>query len=318
VDSTSNVSITSGSPYSVPGFPSTFATTGNLLFVSSTSSDFSSGTITAFRADANGALTQLGSNTVKSGGGIMIALDSSGKFLYATASIAPGGPAFNSGAVYGFSVDPNNGTLTAISGSPWYLTGGMGPPSKPKVAPNGSWLCVDMELARTNEGAQCYARHPDGSIDGSSFVQPAVSNTSICGLVITADSTHMLYTDCEQSIFSTLISSTRNGNQVSSGGSGAGSVDVDSSGHWAVVTNTGSDNVAIFAIGAGDTLTAAGTPVGTPSHTSQAAFSHSGTYVFVDSQSGTVVFSFNPGTGKLTPLNASNPAPGSDGPLAAM
>ena len=48
------------------------------------------------------------------------------------------------------------------------------------------------------------------------------------------------------------------------------------------------------------------------------AFSHSGTYVFVTTTDGTLVYSQNSGTGALTPLNASNPAPGNGAEIGTM
>ncbi len=313
VDSSSNVSTVTGSPYSLPGNPS-FATTGNLLYAASQTADATSGIITSFRADSNGALSQVGSTPMNSQGAGTITIDSTGKFLYASANAAQG-PSGSQNAVFGFSIDQSSGTLTALAGSPWYLLGGMGPASRPRVSANGSWLCVDMELARTNEGAQCYPRHSDGSIDGANSVQPAVSDTSICGLTITADSTHMIYTDCVQSVFSTMIESAQNGTSTPAG-TGAGEVDLDPSGHWVALADATS--VAIFAAGTGDTLSPAGAPIATPSRPNHVAFARSGTYLFVNSDSGTEVFSFNPSTGALTPVNGSNLAPGKSGALATM
>lgn len=311
VDSSSNISTVSGSPYSPGG---SFAVSGNLLYVFSATANSSSGVITSFRADSNGVLSQIGNTPINSEGGGMITIDSTGKFLYASANAAPG-PSGSQNAVYGFSIDQNSGALTQLSGSPWYLTGGMGPASEPRVSPNGSWLCVDMELARTNEGVQCYARKSDGSIDGSSDVQPAVSNTSICGLTITADSTHVIYTDCAQSVFSSIIENTQNGTSASAG-TGAGEVDLDPTGHWLVLAN--STSVSIFSVATDDSLALVGAPITTPARPDHVAFSRSGTYVFVSSDSGTEVFSFNPSTGALTPLNASSLSPGTSGPVATM
>ena len=313
VDSSSNVSVVPGSPYSLPGMPNSFATAGNLLFVDSVNNDFASASIIGFRADSSGTLSQVSSTPLNSEGAGAITIDSSGKFLYASANTAPNS-AGSQNAIFGFSIDQSSGSITPLSGSPWYLLGGMGPAARPRVSANGSWLCVDMELARTNEGAQCYARHSDGSIDGANSVQPAVSNTSICGLTITADSTHMIYTDCQQSVFSTMIQSAQNGKSAPAG-SGAGEVDLDPSGHWLALANA--TGVAIFSVGTGDSLSPAGAPIATPSRPVQVVFSRSGTYLFVDSSSGTEVFSFNPSTGALTPVNGSSLAPGTGG-MATM
>ncbi|MBV9146885.1 MAG: beta-propeller fold lactonase family protein [Acidobacteria bacterium] len=317
VDGSSNVSTVSGSPYALPGRANSFASTGNLLYVASVSANFTTGTISSFHADSNGALSRLTSTPLNTLGASAITIDSTGKFLYASANSAPG-PSGSQNAVYGFAIDQNSGALSALAGSPWYLTGGMGPAQRPRVSANGSWFCVDMELARTNEGAQCYPRHSDGSIDGGTFVQPAVSDTSICGLAITADSTHMIYTNCQQSVFSTLIQSANNGTPTPSGGSGASEVAIDPTGRWLVLTNASSGNIGVFSVAPGDGLAAAGTPVATGSRPDHIAFSRSGTYIFVTSDSGTMVFSFNPSNGAVAALNAANPAPGISGELATM
>ena len=321
VDSTSAVSTVTGSPYSLPAPAMSFAATGNLLFVSSPSAPgtSSSGLVTSYRADANGALTQLASNAVASNGGITITLDASGKFLYGTASATPAGQSSFSPAIFGFSVDQNSGTLSALSGSPWILQSGMGPAMKPLVTPNGSWVCITMELARTNEGAQCIPRHSDGTLDPNNFVQPAASTTGIPGVAATADGTHLLYTNGGQNqVISTLISSTSNGVAASSGGSVANGVAVNPAGSWGAVTNLQSNNLEIFEIGAGGGSLAPMTPVSTTVSPDQVAFSRSGDYIFVTSSSGTVVFSFNRSNGLLTPLNASSPAPGAGGPVGTM
>lgn len=313
VDSSSNVSTVSGSPYSLPGIPNSFASAGNLLYVDAINNDFASATLVGFRADSSGTLSQVSSTPLNSEGAGAITTDSTGKFLYASANTAPNS-AGSQNAIFGFSIDQSSGLLTPLSGSPWYLLGGMGPASGPRVSANGSWFCVNMELARTNEGAQCYPRHSDGSIDGANSVQPAVSTTGICGLTITADSTHMLYTDCQQSVFSTMIESAQNGTSASAG-SGAGEVDLDPTGHWLAVVNATS--VSIFSVGTGDSLSPAGAPIAISSRPVQATFSRSGTYLFVDSSSGTEVFSFNPSTGALTPVNGSSLASGT-GAMATM
>ena len=318
VDSSSNISTVSGSPYSLSGNLFGLAATGNLLFASSVSSDFSTASITSYSADANGALTQVATTPVGSSGGARIALDSTGKFLYGTAQASNNGGTIP--AIFGFSVDQNSGKLTSLAGSPWRITqaSDASSASNPAVTANGAWLCLNMSLARTNEAAQCYARHADGTIEPNNFVQPAVSNTGITGLALTSDSTHLLYSEgASNQVFSSQISSAGNGSPVSSQGTLPAGIAVDPSGHWVAVVNHNSNNVAIFSVGAGDLLAAAGT-AGTAANPAQVAFSHSGNYLFVTTTGGTVVYQFNSTTGAVTPLNASNPAAGVDGAIATM
>ena len=318
VDSSSNISTVSGSPYSVTGNILGFATSGKLLFVSTAAAPSPNGTITAYRADDNGALTQLGTTTAQNSGGMGITADSTGKFLYGTADATPPGQSFNSPAIFGFSIDTNSGALTALPGSPYFLNGGMGPAADPVVTPNGSWVCVSMELARTNEGAQCYTRHADGSIDGNNFVSPAVSNTGIPALAVTNDSSTVLFTNGQQNqVIAALISNTRNQQTYSSGGSVASGIAVSPTGPWAVVANFSSGDLAVFQTGVGS-LTPTPNHAMAGSQATEVAFSHSGTYVFVTTADGTLIYSQDKSTGALTPLNASNPAPGNGTGIGTM
>ena len=318
VDSSSNVSTVSGSPYSVTGNILGFATSGRLLFVSTVASSLGNGTINSYRADDNGALTQLGTTTVQSSGGMSITADSTGKFLYGTGEAPQPGQTFTEPAIFGFSIDTSSGTLTALPGSPYLLNGGMGPAMRPVVTPNGSWVCVSMELARTNEGAQCYTRHADGSIDGKNFVFPAGSDTGIQGLAATNDSTTLLFTNGAQNqVIATLISSTKNVQAYLSGGSNSAGIAVSPNGKWAVVANFDSGDLAVFQTGVGS-LTPTSNHVKAATRANEVAFAHSGTYVFVTTADGTLVYSQDPGTGALTPLNASSPAPGNGEKLGTM
>lgn len=318
IDSSQNVSTVAGSPYSITGNLLGFATSGKLLFVSTVAPPFQNGTITSYRVDDNGALTQLVTTPVLSSGAMRITTDSTGKFLYGTGEATPAGQAGTQPAIFGFSIDSNSGTLTALPGSPYFLNGGMGPAMNPVVTPNGSWVCVSMELARTNEGAQCYPRHADGSLDGKSFVFPAGSDTGIQGFAATNDSTMLLFTDGEQNhVLATVISSTQNVRSYSSGGSFSNGIAVSPAQHWAVVSNRDSGDLAVFETGVGG-LAPTANHAQAGSNANRVAYSHSGTYIFVTTAGGTLVYSQDAGTGALTPLNAGNPAPGNGTEIGTM
>ena len=318
VDSSSNVSAVSGSPYSLVGNNLTFATAGNLLFVASASGDFKSGSIITYRADDNGALTQLSTTALKSSGGADIAVDSTGKFLYGTAEAVAPGQSGSSPALVGFSIDQNSGKIADLPGSPYFLDGGMSTASKPLVTANGAWMCLAMELARTNQGARCYTRHADGSVDGKNFVAPAASTTGVNDLVASIDSTMLFFTDGEQNqVISTTISNTGSVRTYPSGGSFSNGIARSPVGHWVVVSNRESDNLSVLEAGVGG-LVPTGNTAKTGTNPNRVVFSRSGTYLFVTSASGTVVYSQDTSTGVLTPLNLSNPAPGKDGGIATM
>ena len=175
-----------------------------------------------------------------------------------------------------------------------------------------------MELARTNEGAQCYPRHADGSLDGKSFVFPAGSDTGIQGFAATNDSTMLLFTDGEQNhVLATVISSTQNVRSYSSGGSFSNGIAVSPAQHWAVVSNRDSGDLAVFETGVGG-LAPTANHAQAGSNANRVAYSHSGTYIFVTTAGGTLVYSQDAGTGALTPLNAGNPAPGNGTEIGTM
>lgn len=177
---------------------------------------------------------------------------------------------------------------------------------------------MDGYYGRTNDAAICYARHGDGTIDPNTYVHPISSATGFGGLAITRDSNYVLGTTLSQNSLEIGLLSGSASNSVPSGGQLPLGVATDPSGHYVAVANNHSDNVAVFAVDAAGRLTQVGSPVATGSAPGQIAFSPSGSYLFADTQGGTVVFSFNSSTGALTPLNASNPAPGASGPIAAM
>ena len=318
VDSSSNISMVSGSPYSVSGSATSFATDGNLLFVVVEASDLSGSSVNIYRADANGALTRLGSTPMQGGvGNAGLAVDSTGSFLYATGDVPPN----NSPGLFGFAISQSAGTIAALPGSPYALNGAMGPASTPAVTPNGTWVCVGMELARTNQGVFCYPRHADGSVDGTNDISPNSSDTGVQELALTADSMHVLFTNGGgNQVISAAISANNNkaGPVASSGGSLSDGITIDPTGHWAVVSNFDSGNLALFAIAADGSLTQAGGAIATGSHPVGIAFSRSGNIFFAATGGGTVVYSFNPSTGAATQLNLSNPAPGNGGMIAAM
>src|SRR6185312_13468049 len=122
IDGSGNASTSAGSPHSVNGDNLFLAASGKLLFVDGHFASNDAGdSITAFRSDANGGLTNLGSVTAD--GAAFIAAESSGRFIYASADTNIHNQGFTSPAIYGFAVDQGSGKLTALPGSPWALNG---------------------------------------------------------------------------------------------------------------------------------------------------------------------------------------------------
>jgi 6-phosphogluconolactonase (cycloisomerase 2 family) len=316
VDGSGNASTSAGSPHSVNGDNLFLAASGKMLFVDGHFFSNDPGdNITSFRSDANGTLTNLGNVTAD--GAAFIAADASGKFVYASADTNNHNQGFTSPAIYGFAVDQASGKLTALPGSPWALTNGEAA-GDIGVSPNGSHVCIMLVLARSNEGVQCYPRHSDGTIDPSSFVTPVISSTTIPSFTFSSDGTHVISTDGENNmVHSSAIATSPATASVSSGGSFADGVALDASGHWLAVVNFDSATVSIVAVTADGTLSAPGAPVAVGAEASLAAFSQNGNDLFVTAIDGTRVYSFDPKTGALKPLNSGNPLPGT-GPVVGM
>src|SRR5947209_4200543 len=315
VDASGKVSTTPGSPYTVglsSGGPMTaVAGSNNLLFVTGHySSDTNAINITSFRSDANGRLTQLTSTAAD--GALWLALDASGKYLYASAMADPTHQGFSAPTVYGFTVDQSSGALAPVPGSPWSLNydGSQGEMNTIAVSPDGSNLCVGLVLFRNSEAIECYSRRGDGTIDAANF--HAITHSTLPQrFTFNLDGTHLLSVNADRnSVQSSPLPGSTGSSEVSSGGTFPHGFVLHPRGHWLAVTNESSASVSITEVGAQGSLAPTGTvaPAGTGAF--EVSFSHSGDYLFVTANEGTFVFSFNANTGALTPLNAGNPAPG--------
>ena len=312
VDSSGKVSTTSGSPYtagiSAAGAMTSLAAGDNLLFVTGHSSSDTSGIkITSFRSDANGHLTEL--TSASANGTLALALDQSGKYLYASAMADPTNQGSTAPTVYGFTVDQSSGSLAPISGSPWLVNNAGGRGGEMNgigVSPDGSNVCVGIVEFRRSEAIECYARRSDGTIDPQNN-HPVTHSSLPQEFTFTIDGTHVLAVNPDNNtVQSSPLPGSAGSSEVSSGGA-PGAIALDPRGHWLAVTSSG--NVKIIEVGGQGSLapTATVMPVDQPF---EVAFSHSGNYLFVTAASGTFVFSFNANTGALVPLNSSSPVPG--------
>jgi 6-phosphogluconolactonase (cycloisomerase 2 family) len=292
----------------------------NLLFVTGhDSSDTSAISITGFRSDASGNLAQL-TNT-GANGTVWLALDASGKNLYASAMADPMHQGFASPTIYGFTIDQSSGALAPVSGSPWSInygqSGNVGEMNTIGVSPDGSNVCVGIVVSRSNEAIDCYARHSDGSIDANSFHTVAHS-TLPQEFTFTADSTHVLSVNADgNTVQSSPLPGSTVSNETSSGGTFPNGIAIHPTGHWLAVTNKSSGNVVIIEVGTNGSFAPTGVVMPAGTGTFEVAFSRTGDHLFVTANEGTFVFSFNSDTGALTPLNTANPAPGT-GNLATL
>jgi len=140
IDSGSGALSLVGSPVPANANPAEILITPSGKFVYVTNPGIGMVTIFSF---SNGVLTQLPNlSPVFSGAGAFgLAVDGSERFLYVANPSASNPPPFSSttGNISGFDIDPSNGALTPISGSPFTVTNGKGP-SAVTVDPSGKFV----------------------------------------------------------------------------------------------------------------------------------------------------------------------------------
>jgi len=112
-----------------------FTHSGKFVYVSNPSL----GMVTGF-SFSNGVLSPVPNSPVFSGlGAIGLAVDSSDRYLYVANPSASNPLVPTEGNISGFSIDPTSGKLTAILGSPFTATNGIGP-SAITVDPSGRFV----------------------------------------------------------------------------------------------------------------------------------------------------------------------------------
>ena len=305
VDGAGNVSSTSGSPYSVGGAVQDIAINGALLYADWSTQNPQAYHLTAYKADANGALTQLGTMSV---GGWTIGFDPTGGTLYV-------------GTLNGFDgyqVDRSTGALTPLPGSPYSHPAFMGMVF-PEVSPDGSHLCAHNNGPKS-DAINCFVRHADGSLDTSvAHETTPLSQSSLPFYVITSDGAYVIATDLASQVLINAVASSTNpgtGNRVSSGGQTP--IGIARTGQWIAVANQKSNTISVFTVNSAGQLMQVGSPVNTVSAPFRLAFSQNGNYLFASSDSGMESFQFNSTTGALSPLNGGKAVAGTARAIAAQ
>jgi 6-phosphogluconolactonase (cycloisomerase 2 family) len=299
VDNAGVATVTPGSPVMIPSQSRGIAVRNNLVFVSGLETSGAPTTITGYRADASGALTQLSSTFIN--GSTLLAFDTTGGFLYASSSFVPVlGQNFTAAGIYGFTVDQTSGVLTQISGSPWTLAEGESV-ANIAVSPAGTAVCVDVAIGFGTENVDCYPRASDGTIDPSilfTALQGAVGTNDIA---ISGDSRWIYSTGGAQNVIyygSTSDPSVSKNAFITSVGFFPISVAADPSGKWVVVADQNSNDVVVYSISSTGAPTGGFTTplTGVPSFL---RFSLNGNFLFVSTTTGTEVFQFDATTGSL-------------------
>jgi 6-phosphogluconolactonase (cycloisomerase 2 family) len=272
--------------------------------------DLSTNAIDGLSISSTGALSTISGSpfSAPGDGGILgVAVDPSGKFLYATTDTASGGS--GTGLVVVFSIDSTTGALSPVAGSPF--PAGVSP-TELVVAPSGQFLYVSDSASGIL--AFSVASGTLTPIAGSPF--PSGSR----GLAVTPGAAYLYAIDVDNVVSAFSIDSATGAlTQVSgspfldSAGSGnfTGVVIVDPTGSFLYTYNTfGAPNtISGFAV---DSSTGALSPVaGSPFSTGETTFSAanleiepSGKFIYAscaDGNCGILEFSIDATTGALTP-----------------
>jgi 6-phosphogluconolactonase (cycloisomerase 2 family) len=305
VDTNGVAGVTPGSPVTIPSQGQSVAIRNNLVFVSGFSISGAPTTITGYRADTTGALTQLSITPIN--GSASIAYDTTGGFLYASSSFVPVlGQNLTVAGIYGYTVDQTGGILTQVSGSPWALAEGQSV-TQIAVAPGGTVVCVTAAVGFGTNNVDCYPRAPNGQIDPTSLFISLLGAIGTNDIAISGDSRWIFATAGAQNLIyygSTSDSSVSKSTSVLSVGFFPISVAADASGKWVAVADQNSNDVVVYSISStgaptgGFTTPLSGVP-------SSIRFSLTGTYLFVSTNTGTEVFQFDAATGSLKMVQGS-------------
>jgi len=182
IDSSSGALTLMGSPVPTPTNPSEilFTHSGKFVYVSNPALGMVSGfafcpTQLASEPQCSAAtsvLSPVPSSPVLSGpGAIGLAVDSSDRFLYVANPSASNPSVPTIGNISGFNIDPNSGALTtAIIGSPFFATNGIGPTAV-TVDPSGRYLYA--VTTGTSDSIWCFTINPTNgqlvAVTGSPF-----------------------------------------------------------------------------------------------------------------------------------------------------
>lgn len=168
----------SGSPYTVPSFPSSLAVhpSGNFLFVVSENEFYQStnppslydGSISAFTIDSGtGALTPVPASPFPDGiNPTSIVVDPTGNFAYSTSTMYTSATT-SSAQILGFSINPSSGILTPLSWSPWTdpaesVAGGLAISNGPSATTNPVPMIASLSPPSTTASDTAFTLQVNG------------------------------------------------------------------------------------------------------------------------------------------------------------
>jgi 6-phosphogluconolactonase (cycloisomerase 2 family) len=230
-----------------------------------------------------------------------VAADPLGRFVY-VANLGSGA------GVSGFTINPGNGQLTLINGSPFLNVGGW-TYFGAAIDPKGRYLYVTRNSHNLLEGFQILGTGTLSPVPGGSWGTGSSPN----GVIVDPTARYVYVANYGSGTVSaySIVQNGGNLNALGSVTTGSGNpiaLATDPNGKFVYTVNSDSPNgtVSGFQINADGALTSVGPPIGVGSSPKGLAVSPNGAYLFVGNyDSGTISrFSINPATGVLTSLGA--------------
>jgi YVTN family beta-propeller protein len=258
------------------------------------------GDVSQFAIASDGVLSQVGQNATAGTDPSLLAIDSTGSYLYVGNS--------GSNDISVFSIDASTGALSAVAGSPFQL--GL-PPINLKLSPSGGTLYVTgagspqgyIEVLSVNPGSS--------SQPFLSFVQLAFAGANPYGLTVSPGGAYLYTANTGDNSISGFAIATDGTLSLISGFPLGGNLTspvallIDNSGKFLFVANQGSSNVGVYAIGSnGGLAPLTNSPFATGSHPISLATDPTGHFLFVGNQTSPAIesFSLNTSSGTLTPV----------------
>lgn len=204
-----------------------------------------------FSVNSDGSLTL--DNTISfSGIPAGLAVDPLGQYLYVDVLQSPGGPSSKS-SVYGYSITPSTGALTALNGSPFPVADGTY--GNLTFHPSGNVLYVADSNGNT---VSAYTVNRQTGALSLSPVSRVVPCTNPIAAQISPDGSH-LYTSCPVALSTILAYTIANDGSLTLSGSvnAGGSVlelAVDPSGQYLYASMPDSDTVKVYKLGANGSI----------------------------------------------------------------
>jgi len=237
---------------------------------------------------------------------IIVACTQTGRFAY-VADV-------QSNTISGFAIDPSNGTLVPLSGSPFAATGAG--PAALAVDPDGQFLFV------ANNASNSISAYSINATTGALTATGSAIAAGTGPVAVTVDPTdHFVYVAnlTSNNVSAYLI----NGGALTpvvdapfSAGAGPSSLAIDPNGNFLYVTNFNGNTISVFLIDQANGMLSAvsGSPFGTSAGPVSIAIDPTDAFAFVSGNSaGSIAeYALNATTGALTPVSGSPIAAGTN------